>query len=62
MKPTPKFPTKPILSTEHVNNYLADQTKLLNVAECIENRLAYFDDVDRFSKVIRFVLLRSPRP
>jgi len=29
---------------------LADQTKLLNVAECIENRLAYFDDVDRFSK------------
>lgn len=31
---------------------LADQTKLLNVAECIENRLAYFDDVDRFSKVI----------
>ena len=30
---------------------LADQTKLLNVTECIENRLSYFDDVDRFSKV-----------
>ena len=30
---------------------LADQTKLLNLTECIENRLAYFDDVDRFSKV-----------
>jgi hypothetical protein len=30
---------------------LADQTKLLNITECIENRLSYFDDVDRFSKV-----------
>ncbi|CAF3786784.1 unnamed protein product [Rotaria magnacalcarata] len=29
---------------------LADQTKLLNITECIENRLSYFDDVDRFSK------------
>ena len=33
---------------------LADQTKLLNTTECIENRLSYFDDVDRFSKVIEF--------
>lgn len=34
---------------------LADQAKLLNVTECIENRLAYFDDVDRFAKVTTIV-------
>jgi hypothetical protein len=34
---------------------LTDQTKLLNITECIENRLSYFDDVDRFSKVIDFM-------
>ncbi|CAF4611772.1 unnamed protein product [Rotaria sp. Silwood2] len=38
---------------------LADQTKLLNITECIENRLAYFDDVDRFSKNLSITPLIS---
>lgn len=38
---------------------LADQTKLLNMTECIENRLSYFDDVDRFSKVASAVIRRQ---
>ncbi|CAF0794376.1 unnamed protein product [Didymodactylos carnosus] len=29
---------------------LADQAKLSNITECIENRLSYFDDVDRFAQ------------
>jgi hypothetical protein len=38
---------------------LADQTKLLNITECIENRLSYFDDVDRFSKNLSITPLVS---
>jgi hypothetical protein len=38
---------------------LADQTKLLNTTECIENRLSYFDDVDRFSKVKYFTRINK---
>ncbi|CAF3651060.1 unnamed protein product [Rotaria sp. Silwood1] len=38
---------------------LADQTKLLNITECIENRLSYFDDVDRFSKNLSITPLIS---
>lgn len=38
---------------------LADQTKLLNITECIENRLLYFDDVDRFSKNLSITPLVS---
>ncbi|CAF0823487.1 unnamed protein product [Adineta steineri] len=38
---------------------LADQAKLLNMTECIENRLSYFDDVDRFSKNLSITPLIS---